>query len=252
MKQGVGTFLVGTAVLALAASLVSCQARPPRTPPEERGQQAEQAFLAYCAMCHGDHGEGDGPLAEEMVKAGNVRPATLTNQERLNQVGREGIHKVISTGGAHTGRSNLMPAWGEKLDPALVDKIADHVMTLPSLKPGAPSATVKKFLTAPPGAPDEGRKLYVYYCSGCHGPEGKGDGPSAEQLRVQHNVRPRDLTDSAYLQAKTDQELYVTVALGGGHAGKSIYMPAWTYTLQPAQIKSVVAYLRVLSGTKPQ
>jgi mono/diheme cytochrome c family protein len=249
MKQGVGTCLVGITVVALAAALVSCQAKPPKTPPEERAQKGEQAFLAYCAMCHGDHGEGDGPLAADMLRTGSVRPANLTNQERLNQVGREGIQKVITTGGGHTGRSNLMPAWGEKLDPAVVDQITDYVMTLPSLKPGTPTATIRKYLTAPAGVPEEGRKLFVYYCSGCHGPYAKGDGPSAEQLRVQHNIRPRDLTDGAYFKDKSDQDIYVTVSLGGGHAGKSVFMPAWTYTLQPAQIKNLVAYIRVLSNT---
>lgn len=252
MRQGVGTFLVGIAVIALAAVLISCQAKTQKTAPESRGQQGEQAFLAYCAMCHGDHGEGDGPLAAEIEKNGGVRPANLTNQQRLNQLGREGVQKIITVGGAHVGRSNLMPAWGEKLDPAVVDQVADYVMTLPSLKPGTPSATIHKYLAAPPGVPEEGRKLFVYYCSACHGPYGKGDGPSAEQLRLQHNIRPRDLTQTEYFKNKTDQELFVTVSLGGGHAGKSVFMPAWTYTLQPAQIKSLVSYIRVLSNTKSQ
>ncbi len=252
MRLGVRTILVAVTAVALALWLVACQSRPQKGATDARGQQGEQAFLAYCAMCHGDHGEGDGPLAAEIEKNGGVRPANLTRQDRLNQIGREGVVKIVTVGGAHTGRSNLMRAWGEKLDPAVVDQVADYVMTLPSLKPGVPSATIHKYLSAPPGVPEEGRKLFVYYCSACHGPAAKGDGPSAEQLRVQHNIRPRDLTDTKYFEGKTDQELYVTVSLGGGHAGKSVFMPAWTYTLQPGQIKSLVAYVRALSNTKSQ
>ena len=30
----------------------------------------------------------------------------------------------------------------------------------------------------------EGRKTYVRYCVSCHGPQGKGDGPLAKELRV--------------------------------------------------------------------
>lgn len=214
----------------------------------ERGQQA---FLAYCAMCHGERGAGDGPLASGLQKQNVTVPAHLNDRARLDVIGRRGVYAVIEKGGAHTGRSNLMPAWGEKLDPALIDNIADYVMTLPDLAPGTPSATIAKYLEAPPGVSQDGRRVFVYYCTGCHGPYGKGDGFNAEALRLKHNIRPRDLTDSAYMAPKSDQELYETVALGGGHMGKSVFMPAWTYTLSPTQIKNLVAYIRVLSGTKP-
>jgi mono/diheme cytochrome c family protein len=35
-----------------------------------------------------------------------------------------------------------------------------------------------------------GRDLFVQYCGSCHGPEGKGDGPMAGELKL----RPTDLT----------------------------------------------------------
>ena len=31
-----------------------------------------------------------------------------------------------------------------------------------------------------------------------------------------------------------------------------VFMPAWTYTLKPEQIKDLVAYIRALSRTTPQ
>jgi mono/diheme cytochrome c family protein len=40
---------------------------------------------------------------------------------------------------------------------------------------------------------DEGRRLFVTYCSSCHGPAGRGDGPVADAL----SVRPADLTQLA-------------------------------------------------------
>lgn len=53
---------------------------------------------------------------------------------------------------------------------------------------------------APPATPEEqltpvmkGEMHYVTYCQNCHGPEGKGDGPIAEMLRVP----PGDLTTIA-------------------------------------------------------
>ena len=39
-------------------------------------------------------------------------------------------------------------------------------------------------------AEDEGREVFLRYCSSCHGAGGKGDGPVAETLKV----KPADLT----------------------------------------------------------
>lgn len=264
MRHGVRILVGGLLAAGLGVFALSCgtQQTPTRgassadsaaaAAPVAVNERGQQAFLAYCAMCHGERGAGDGPLASGLQKQNVTVPAHLNDRARLDVVGRRGVRAVIEKGGAHTGRSNLMPAWGEKLDPALIDSIADYVMSLPDLAPGTPSATIAKYLAAPAGVSEEGRRRFVYYCSGCHGPYGKGDGFNAEMLRLKHNIRPRDLTDSLYLAPKSDQELYETVALGGGHMGKSVFMPAWTYTLSPAQIKDLVAYIRVLSRTAPQ
>jgi mono/diheme cytochrome c family protein len=145
-----------------------------------------------------------------------------------------------------------MPAWGEHLAPAVVADITEYVMVLPGLNPGIPSATIAKYLAAPAGSPAEGRTLFVHFCTACHGPQGKGDGFNADTLRVRHNVRPRNLTETAYFMKKTDRDIYSTIALGGGHTGKSAFMPGWTYRLEPAQIKHLVSYVRAISKTPSQ
>ena len=218
----------------------------------ERLESGQRVFLASCAMCHGERGAGDGPLSGELMKEAGAKPARLNDAARLTQLGREGVRRVIVAGGGHTARSNLMPAWGEKLGPKLADDVTDFVMSLPGLTPGAPTATIEKYLQAPPGTPAEGRRLFVYYCSGCHGLSGQGDGVYAKTLRVRNKVWPRNLTQTPYFAKKTDQDIYVVVALGGGHAGKSPMMPAWTVTLTPAQIKDLVSYIRVISKTQPR
>ncbi len=264
MRHGVRIIAAGLMAAGLALFALSCGTKQTTTQSASSAgtaaapasvlvnQRGEQAFLANCAMCHGERGAGDGPLASDLRKQNVTVPARLNDRARLDVIGRGGVVTVITKGGAHTGRSNLMPAWGEKLEPALIDSIAEYVMALPYLAPGTPSATIAKYLAAPPGVSEEGRRLFVYYCSACHGPYGKGDGFNAETLRMKHNIRPRNLTDSVYFASKNDQRIYETVALGGGHMGKSVFMPAWTYTLTPAQIKDLVAYIRVLSGTAPQ
>ena len=241
------------AVLGLAgvaAFFLSCAGGGRTT--AERLENGQRGYLEYCAMCHGNEGQGDGDLAATIQKEAGVTIPRLNDEARLAGLGRTGVKKVVVNGGAHTGRSNLMPSWGDRLEGTLVDDITDYVLQLPSQKPGVPAATIEKYLMAPPGSPAEGRSLYVHHCAACHGPEGRGDGTFAQVLRQKHNIRPRNLTDSTYLATKSDQDLYVTISLGGGHMGKSPYMPAWTVYLVPAQIKDLVSYIRVISGTPPR
>ena len=248
----------GPLVLGLGTLAVACQTsrKPAETPVERAAATSEargqEAFLAYCAMCHGEAGVGNGPLASQLTEQGVAVPARLDDRARLTEMGREGMIRVITRGGAHTGRSNLMPPWGERLSSEVIGEIADFVLTLPDRSLGTPTTTIAKYLEAPPGTPAEGRRLFVYYCSACHGPQGRGDGIYADSLRVRHNVRPRDLTDSAYFAPKTDQTLYATIALGGSHAGKSVFMPAWNVSLSPGQIKDLVSYVRAVSRTAAQ
>lgn len=240
--------ILATAVLSLVSA---CQTtpRPPASP--ESLQKGQQAFLSYCAMCHGDEGNGDGELASTLRQSGVV-VARLSNPARMQKLGYAGVRRVIVLGGAHTGRSNIMPAWGERLPEDLISDIAAYVTTLSDKTPAIPEATVQKYLAAPAGVPDEGRRVFVHYCAACHGPFGRGDGTYAEALRQQHNIRPRDLTDSTYLAPKTDEQLFATISLGGAHVGKSNFMPAWSVSLSPEQIKSLASYIREISHTAPR
>ena len=238
-------------VLAVLPLLASCGPKPETVPTAEQLQRGQQAFLAYCAVCHGDRGAGDGELAAPLRESG-VIVAHLDEDARWKQLGPGGVRKVIAEGGAHTGRSNLMPGWAERLEESTIDDVAAYVLSLPGSKPGETEATLQRYLDTPPGVPAEGRRVYLHFCSACHGPYGKGDGTYAEALRKQHNIRPRDLTDATYIGRKTDQDLFAIVSLGGGHMGKSPYMPAWTVSLKPEQIKNVVSYVREISKTAPQ
>jgi len=249
-------------VIALVAIIGSCQKRAqqpaattsvtmtPDTASMATIDPGQRTFLTHCAMCHGLWGGGDGPLAAELQREAHVKPAMLNNRERMNQLSRDEIIRVIEKGGGHTGRSNLMPPWQGRLDAQTIAQVADFVKQLPDLSPGTPPATVEAFLAAPPGSPPEGRKLFVVYCAMCHGPQGHGDGPLADTLFARNRIRPRDLTDSAYFAAKSDTQVYALVSLGGAHFHKSPYMPIWSVTLHPAQIKSLVSYVRSISHTE--
>ena len=249
--QGVAAVFVGVGLLVLGATEARTQSGAPKAPNADlaRGQRV---FLQYCAMCHGDDGKGDGELAPALLQRAGVHVANLTDSTRIEGMGRSGIRNTVALGGAHTGRSNLMPAWGERLKNQELDDVVGYVAQLPYLEESAKSTTLHDYLQAPPGAPSAGREIFVHQCSACHGMEARGDGPLAASLISQRHVHPRNLTDSSYVATKTDRDLFAVISRGGGPMGKSNYMPHWAGYLTSAQIKDLVSYVRVVSRTQPR
>jgi mono/diheme cytochrome c family protein len=88
-----------------------------------------------------------------------------------------------------------------------------------------------------------GRALYQQYCSMCHGPKGKGNGPAAAAM----NPKPRDHTDGPYMNALSDAHLTKVISEGGAVVQLSPLMPAWKETLSSQQIADIIAYLRTLA-----
>ena len=77
-------------------------------------------------------------------------------------------------------------------------------------------------------------KIFVKYCSGCHGPLGRGDG-----YRMLGSA-PADFASLASKQ-KSDARLLKTI-----HEGKP-NMPAWKFRLSAKDSRDVLAYTRTLS-----
>ena len=226
----------------------SLRAQQDSTRTADAALRGGRAVLKNCAMCHGSGGNGDGEAAPTIRKEG-VTVARLNDAELMDRLTREQIVTVITKGGANTNRSKIMPAWGEKLDAATIGDIAEYVITLRTANPAVPRATLAAYLQSPEGVAADGREVFVHHCVACHGEGGKGDGPYGLRLAKDHNIHPRNLTDAAYIGSRTDKDLFAVISLGGGHFRKAVFMPAWTVTLTPAQVKNLVAYIRGLSHT---
>jgi cbb3-type cytochrome c oxidase subunit III len=267
--DGMRSLRLVVAVLLTATSfalLASCQPRPDAgsapalshadslrlqqdsTRIAEAAMRGGRAFLSHCAMCHGTGGNGDGDAAPVIKKEG-VTVARLNDAELMDRLTRQQILEVITKGGGNTNRSNIMPAWGEKLDARTISDIADFVVLLRTANPAVPRSTLAAYLQSPAGVPADGRETFVHHCVACHGDGGRGDGPYGLRLIKEHNVHPRNLTDSAYVGSRNDKDLFAVITLGGGHFRRAVYMPAWTVTLTPAQVKNLVAYIREISHT---
>ncbi|MCC2662487.1 MAG: hypothetical protein K0S96_378 [Geminicoccaceae bacterium] len=89
------------------------------------------------------------------------------------------------------------------------------------------------------GDATHGEALYMRYCRGCHGEDGRGGA---------HTFMPHieNLTKKEYIEFIPDGFLFTVIAEGGVAVGKSGYMPAWRGTLSEQDIKDVIAFVRSL------
>jgi mono/diheme cytochrome c family protein len=108
------------------------------------------------------------------------------------------------------------------------------------------------FITLTLGAPGlgraqsaaEGQKLYMTYCSSCHGDKGRGDGAAGKALPV----KPADHTDGKLMSSFSDEFLINIISKGGAAVGKSSFMPGWGGVLKENQLQDLLAYLRSIAS----
>lgn len=88
-----------------------------------------------------------------------------------------------------------------------------------------------------------GRQLYATHCAACHGPEGRGDGPSSAAFAT----KPSNLTEGRLMNALPDEFLVNIIRRGGPAEGLAPTMPPFDRTLSAEQIRQVVGYVRSLA-----
>jgi len=92
----------------------------------------------------------------------------------------------------------------------------------------------------------QGKQLYIKYCSVCHGQEGEGDGFNAFNL----DPKPRDFTDSTYMNSLSGERLIETITEGGRGVNRSPLMPSWNGRLSGMEIEYIVSYIRRFSDSE--
>lgn len=84
-------------------------------------------------------------------------------------------------------------------------------------------------------------ELFRLHCSTCHG-DGSGNGHIAGTLKV----RPRNLKHQQWQQSVSDAHILQVMRDGGAAVKLSADMPAFGNKLSPAELQSLVLYLRAL------
>ena len=105
---------------------------------------------------------------------------------------------------------------------------------------GATGGSTSSAATVTPAILERGHEIYTMNCVPCHGPGGRGDGPSAATL----NPPPRDHTDPALMENLTDKRVGQTVQMGGIISGYP-NMPSSPH-IRGDDLVALVAFVRSL------
>ena len=90
----------------------------------------------------------------------------------------------------------------------------------------------------------EGRRLFIHYCSPCHGENGDGYG---QYLAYGLEPQPADFTAIDFLQNRNDETLFLSISDGSAALGKSNLCPPWGNTFHQEEIEFLIYYIKILN-----
>jgi mono/diheme cytochrome c family protein len=213
-------------------------------------QDAKSDYRRYCAGCHGELGDGNGENAGWL----DPKPrdfTTATFKCRSTPTGTlptdEDLFDTISRGVTNSN----MPIWNTFTKQQRADLVA-LIKTFsprwekerpvdPIQVPAEPPVTIESIA--------HGKELYTKLeCWKCHGPEGKGDGPSAATLTDSKDqpIRPYNFAagkdDSRFKCGSTNRDIYKIFMTGIDGTP----MPSFADNIQPSDAWDLVHFLRTL------
>jgi cytochrome c oxidase cbb3-type subunit 2 len=207
----------------IAALVLACVLAVPARAADPAALRAEGArvYATYCAGCHGDAGDGRGPAAEMLLtkprdftkgvfKFRSTPNGTLPTDDDLLRIVTRGVYRTS------------MPEWSLLSDRERLGVVAylkgfyaewdERGAGTPIPIPPPPADL------AAPERLARGRELYVLLeCGACHGPEGRGDGPSAKTLAPDawgNPQKPFNFTKGRLKAGGAPEDVYRTFMTG--------------------------------------
>jgi len=220
-----------TPMLFAAVALVLTIANAPAfAEPVDRVHRGAEVYSTYCVGCHGEKGDGHGAAAEMLI----VKPRDFTKgvfKFRSTPTGElpttQDLFRLITNGAYGTS----MPSWvllTEEERYAVIEYIKGFYPGWKTEGPGTPI-----FIPAPPdtllsdASIKRGRELYeLLDCLKCHGDQGRGDGPSANDLDPDiwgNKQRPFNFTTGKLRGGGRPEDVYRTFMTGVGGTAMPSY-----------------------------
>lgn len=209
------------AVFLFETSIVGGMAeeRPKAKQAELKG---EALYQKYCSICHGSGGRGGGHAAFSM----SPKPRDLTSGRfklRSTLPGEPPSDSDLLATVTKGMHGSLMPSFEPLFEQERKEVVA-YIKSLAVTEPGSQQKTPKPRAILIPPEPRvtraslaRGKELYKDLgCGDCHGNQGKGDGPSANDLKDQwgYAIQPTDLTAGVFKGGHNGKEIYKRITTG--------------------------------------
>jgi cbb3-type cytochrome c oxidase subunit III len=198
----------------------------------EQVEAGRAIYAESCAQCHGDAGDGKGTMADRLhpkprdftkgsYKLRHTFAGDLPTDHDLYEAVRRGL----------PGTS--MPAWEGLLTPEQIWNVVHYIKTFsPDFGKFPPE---QQLVIGKPVAPSEeslarGREVFAeMQCAKCHGEEGRGNGPSAAELKddLGDRIWPADMTQPwTFRGGSTATDVYRTFVTGLNGTPMPSYAPS--------------------------
>ncbi len=242
MKRVVAQIAVFVVMGALAVGFPP-PAMAGENPKTDEVQLGRAVYGRTCVVCHGPKGDGNGMMAHMFrFKPLNFRAGVfkfrstplgaLPTDEDLERTIARGVRWTAMVGHTHLSpeERRAVVAYLKTFSPRFANEEVPAPITVPPSPPVTP-ALVKR------GGMVFGKAV----CAQCHGKEGRGDGPLAENLKDRWGrpITPPDLTWRPLKRGSDPKDIYLTIATGLDGTP----MPSFANALEPDEIWALVAYL---------
>jgi mono/diheme cytochrome c family protein len=215
--------------------------------------QGKVIYDKYCVLCHGEQGDGKGHYSEDTTplprdfrqgafKWRSTPSGSLPTDADLEKVLVNGLFGTsmssFSTSLTHRQRLDVI-AYIKTFSPRFATEKPAEPITIPP-EPAYTAESVAR-----------GKAVFQEFsCVQCHGDAGKGDGPSAGDLKDDwgNEIRPHDLTDGHPKGGNNGSDIY-RVFIAGLNGTP---MPSFADAISPAEAWDLVHFIQSLSPDYPK
>ena len=203
----------------------------------------EQVYMQSCAACHGAEGDGKGPQAYRL----GTKPRDFTSglyKFRFTPSGSLPLEDdVVRTLKQGVRATSMLPQL--HLSDREILSVTEYLKTFSRRFEDEKPGPALKIPPLPPLTSEliaAGRaKFEEAGCAECHGPDARGNGPSAKELKDHwgNAILPSDLTLKPFKSGQRPEDLYRSIATGLDGTP----MPSYEGALSPEERWALVGYI---------
>ena len=205
-----------------------------------------------CAGCHGEKGDGKGKKADEL----RTKPRDFTigvYKLRSTPSGSlptdEDIYTTISRGLRGTA---MLPWFGLSKEEkwAVTYYLKTFSERFEEEETDSP-VIIPKITGLSADLIDRGQRLFEQAkCFECHGRQGRGDGPKADELKDDwgYSIKPRNFTSEAFKRGASVQDIFLTITIGLDGTP----MASHGDSIPAKDILALAAYVKSLNRQRPR